>query len=146
MPTISSFLSSYLSHCQTSLFVNGCCQLSNVISSSSNHPLFPTPHNRLISSGWNSSSALSRRSDIISSRSLFRPFSLSLLLVLLSHLFLFSFIVFSISRLSWTSFLLALAHWWIAREAPREVPVPDFLYFFFWTAAERGEGACPDGD
>lgn len=129
------------------MFLSVRCQLSSVIPSSSNHPLSPTPYDRLINSGWNSSFALSRRSDIISSRSLF-PLSLCLSLFF-SYYFLTPFffpLSFSLCHVS--PELLFFSRWRIgesrgkllAREASREVPVLDFLYFFFWDrrGARRG--------
>lgn len=119
------------------MFLSVRCQLSSVVSSSSNHPLSPAPYDRLINSGWNSSFALSRRSDIISSRSLF-PLSLCLSLFF-SYYFLTPFffplscslchvslelLFFSRQRIGKSRGKL------LAREASREVPVLDFLYFF----------------
>lgn len=76
MSTIPSSPSSYLSHYQMCFSVFAVnCQAS--YPPHPTIPLSPTPYDRLINSGWNSSFALSRRSDIISSRSLF-PLSLCL--------------------------------------------------------------------
>lgn len=130
------------------MFLSVRCQLSSVVSSSSNHPLSPTPYDRLINSGWNSSFALSRRSDIISSRSLF-PLSLSVFLsssrttfsplsfFLYRFLYVMSLLNFFSSRVS----ALVNRGGSFSRGRPlARFPCWIFFTFFFWDrrGARRG--------